>query len=144
MPVATSVPVRKMKVEVFDESGNRYTISLEGSVTRKNALRILDMVELLGGMPGVSPETQYIQEFSKFDKVQFVVEKHLPLAWFSAKEAQSLYEKETNGPVSLSTISTYLSRLAERGTLVKSRNSNKVVYRLVSRDVKELLNNRQV
>ena len=141
MLVAASLPVRKMKVEVFDETGNRYTISLEGSVTRKNALRILDMVELLGGMPGVSPETKYVQELSKFDKVQFVVEKHFPLAWFSAKEAQSLYEKETNDPVGLSTLSTYLARLAERGTLVKSKNSNKVVYRLVSKDLKELLSN---
>jgi hypothetical protein len=45
------LPVRKMKVEVYDESGNRYVISFEGRVTREKALKIFDMVELLGGIP---------------------------------------------------------------------------------------------
>jgi hypothetical protein len=46
---------RKMRVESYDESGNRYTITFEGSVTREKALRIFDIVELLSGMPGIEP-----------------------------------------------------------------------------------------
>ena len=130
-----------MRVEVYDESGNRYTISLDGRITRKNALRILDIVELLGGMPGVDPEVQHSQELSKIDKIRFIVEKHFPLVWFSAKDVKSVYEKETNEPVGLSTVSTYLSRLSDRGLLMKTRNSNRVFYRLISREVKKLIRN---
>ena len=46
------MPARKMRVELFDSEGNRYTIAFEGQVTRDKALRLLDLVELLGGMPG--------------------------------------------------------------------------------------------
>jgi len=130
-----------MRVEVYDETGNRYTISLEGKVTRKNALRILDIVELLGGMPGVSSESQSAQELSRIDKVRFVVGKNFPLVWFSAKDVQSAYEKQTNEPAGLSAVSTYLSRLSDRGILVKTRNSNKVLYRLISGDIKRLVEN---
>jgi len=133
------VPVRKMRVEVYDESGNRYMISFEGRVTRDKALRILDIVELLGGMPGIETHLSSAKDLSKIEKVHLVVEKHLPLAWFSAKDVQPLYEKETGEPVSLSTASTFLSRLAGRGVLVKSRNSNRVLYRVISKDMKKLL-----
>ena len=139
--VTASMPVRKMRVEVYDESGNRYTISLEGRITRKKALRILDMVELLGGIPGGKPEMERPYESSKIDKVRFVVEKHLPLVWFSAKDAQSIYEQEASEQISLSTITTYLSRLSERGLLLKERRANRVLFRLVSEGVKQIIDN---
>jgi len=136
--VVSPVPARKMRVDVFDESGNRYTITLEGSVTRKSALRILDIVELLGGMPGVGPDGRYNQELSKFDRVRVVVERRFPLAWFAAKEIKSAYEKEISEKIGLSTVSTYLSRLADKGALMEVKNSNKVLYRLVAKDMGEL------
>ena len=46
------MPARKMRVELFDSEGNRYTIAFEGQITRDKAVRLLDLVELLGGMPG--------------------------------------------------------------------------------------------
>ena len=141
-PGASPLPARKMRVEVYDEAGNRYTISLEGRVTRDNALRVLDMVELLGGMRGVAPDDTYTPELSKFDKVRLVVEKHFPLAWFSAKDAASVYQKETKENASLSTISTYLARLSKRGLLVRTRNSNRVLYRLISPGLQEMANTR--
>ena len=49
------MPARKMRVELFDSDGNRYTIAFEGQVTRDKALRLLDLVELLGGAPGEGP-----------------------------------------------------------------------------------------
>ena len=49
------MPARKIRVELFDSDGNRYTIAFEGQVTRDKALRLLDLVELLGGAPGEGP-----------------------------------------------------------------------------------------
>lgn len=132
------MPARKMRVEVYDDSGNRYTITFDGRVTRDKALRIFDIVELLGGMPSVQPVWQRTPDLSKMDKVRLVLQKHFPIVWFSAKDAQSTYEKETNDQISLSTISTYLSRLANRGLLLKTRNSNKVRYRLMSEGLQKM------
>ena len=131
-----------MKVEVFDEIGNRYTVSVEGKVTRKSALRILDMVELLGGMPALELSPQKPEDFSRIDKVKFIINKHFPLIKFSASEAQTVYNDETGEQVNLSTISTYLSRLSEKGLLIKEKSSHRVSYRLVSEGIKSIMENR--
>ncbi|RLI36735.1 hypothetical protein DRO55_02955 [Candidatus Bathyarchaeota archaeon] len=133
------VPARKMRVEVYDEQGNRYTITFEGRVTRDKALRILDIVELLGGMPTAQPEWEENREMPKIDKVRFVLEKHFPIVWFSARDVQRVYEEEVKEPISLSTVSTYLSRLAHRALLVRSRESNRVRYRVAPRSIQRTL-----
>ena len=54
-------------------------------------------------------------------KVRLIIDKHFPTVWFSSREGQSIYEEEFKGPISLSTVSTYLSRMASRGFLMKNR-----------------------
>jgi hypothetical protein len=129
------MPARKMRIELFDSEGNRYTISLEGQVTREKTLRLLDLVELLGGVPsgGANPGTNTLtNEFSKYDKARVVIQRHFPLVWFTSKEVQSVYERELKEPISLSTVATYLSRMADRGMLVKMRDSKRLKYRMAS------------
>ena len=135
------MPAKKIRVDVFDGGGNRYTITFEGQVTRDKALRLLDIVELLGGMPGVNPSGgQTISELSKQDKVRLLVEKNFPIVWFSSRDVQNLYEKELKEPINLSTVSTYLSRMVNRGTLTSSSVANKRRYRLVTQIVQGALN----
>jgi len=132
------LPVRKMKVEVYDEQGNRYVISFEGRVTRENALKIFDIVELLGGMP-LSEPVEYSRSLSKIDKVLLVVRRNFPIVWFTAKEVQKVYEREIGEPISLSAVSTYLSRLANRGILMRTKDGNRVAFKLVSREIREMI-----
>ncbi len=134
------MPAKRIRVEVFDESGNRYTVSFEGQVSREKALRLLDIVELLGGMPGVNPgESEPISELPKLEKIRMIVERHFPIIWFSSKDVQTVYEQELKELVGLSTVSTYLSRMAERGTLMKSGVSNSKRYRLIAQKTQNTL-----
>ena len=129
-----------MRVEVFDGGGNRYTITFEGQVTREKALRVLDIVELLGGMPGVNPSvSQNISELSKQDKVRLIVEKKFPIVWFSSRDVQNVYEKELKEPITLSTVSTYLSRLVGRGILTSRNASNRRRYRIITQIAQDAL-----
>jgi hypothetical protein len=131
------MPARKMRVELFDSEGNRYTLAFEGQITRDKALHLLDLVELLGGMPsdaanqgagsafvGVSP--------SRFEKVHSVIQKNFPLIWFSSRDIQSIYEHELKEPITLSTVSTYLSRMTNKGLLLRSGESNNLKYKVAS------------
>jgi len=127
------MPAKKMRVEVFDGGGNKYTVTFDGEVTRDKALRLLDIVELLGGMPSVNlSEVKSISELPKLEKMRLIVEKHFPIVWFSAKDVQGVYEQELKEPVSLSVVSTYLTRMAGRGILTKTGLSNRKRYRLVA------------
>ena len=129
------MPARKMRVELFDSEGNRYTIAFEGQITRDKAIRLLDLVELLGGMPGetVNPGISNVaatKNSSRFEKVRAVIQNSFPLIWFSSREVQSIYEQELKEPVSLSTISTYLARMASRGLLLRAREGNNLKYKV--------------
>jgi hypothetical protein len=120
----------KERVEVFDDNWNRYTIVFQGSVTREKALHIFDIVELLGRIRGFSPKRgRNVSELSKYDKVHLVIGKHFPTVWFSCREVESIYEEEFKQPISLSTVSTYLSRMADRGFLMKNQSSGCLDYR---------------
>jgi len=128
------MPARKMRVELFDNDGNRYTIAFEGQVTRDKALRLLDLVELLGGAPSENPTSNPTSSItnglpSRFDKVQLVIQKSFPLIWFSSKDIQSVYEQDLKEPIGLSTVSTYLSRMAVKGMLLRTGGSNNLKYR---------------
>jgi hypothetical protein len=128
------VPARKIRVELFDSDGNRYTIAFEGQVTRDKAMRLLDLVELLGGTQGESPTVSagpamQNRAISRFEKVQVVIQKNFPLIWFSSKDIQSVYEQELKEPVNLSTISTYLSRMTVKGLLMRTGGPNSLKYK---------------
>ena len=129
------MPARKMRVELFDSEGNRYTIAFEGQVTRDKALRLLDLVELLGGMPseGATSSAGNVltgNNLSRFEKVRLVIQKNFPLIWFSSKDIQSVYEQELKEPISLSTVSTYLARMTKRGLLLRAGESSNLKYKV--------------
>jgi len=123
-----------MKVDVVDGSGNRYTVTFAGNVTRDKAIRLLEIVELLGGMPenaNLEPSA-HIQELSKFGKIRLIVENHFPIVWFASKDVKALYEQEFREPIGLSTVSTYLSRMTHRGLIIESETSNHRRYRILT------------
>ena len=124
-----------MRVELFDSEGNRYTIAFEGQITRDKAVRLIDLVELLGGMPGENVPSGIgsaipSKKISKFEKVRLVIQKSFPLLWFSSRDVQSVYEHDLKEPISLSTVSTYLARMANRGLLLRVGESNNLKYKI--------------
>ena len=126
------MPARKVRVEVFDHEGNQFTIAFEGRVTREKVLQVLDLVELLGGVPkgGSMPSEGGFEELSAFERLQSLLEKQFPMGWFSSREVQRVYEDTFNVPIGLSTVSTYLSRLVDRGLLIRGGSLDERKYRL--------------
>jgi hypothetical protein len=131
------MPAKKIRVELLDSDGNRYTIAFEGQITRDKAVRLLDLVELLGGMASnngdAGASTSVLEsQHSKYDKVQMILQRSFPLIWFSSRDLQKIYEQEYKEPISLSTAATYLSRFASRGIVMKSGFSNRIKYKLAT------------
>jgi hypothetical protein len=126
------MPARKMRVELFDGEGNKYSVAFEGQITREKALRLLDLVELLGG--SVNPETNSMMpnnRLSKYEKVRALIQKAFPIVWFSSKEVQAAYEQELKEPISLSTVATYFARMSNKGLLMRAGAPNRLKYKIV-------------
>lgn len=129
------MPTKKIRVELLDDEGNRYAITFEGLVTRDKAMRLLELVELLGGVPASgAPVAQQFEQFndgsSKYNKVCVLASKHFPIVWFSSRELQLVYEQELKQPISLSTVATYLARMTTRHLLLRTGASNNLKYKL--------------
>ena len=122
------LPPRKFKVDVYDEEGNKITISFEGRVTRNKILKLMDLVEIMGGVYDKDKDEKPL--LTKIDKIRQIITETFPLVTFRSQDIQNLFEEIYNEPISLSTVSTYLSRLTSRGFLVRIGSPKKLHYRI--------------
>lgn len=121
---------RKVKVDISDKQGNKFTVTFEGKITRHKILQLFDMIEILGGIESSNEVGGFFPNQSKFDKVSKLIQEHYPTRWVSSKDVKSTYYEIYGESIGLSTVSTYLNRLSKRGKLQKSGSSQKR-YRLL-------------
>lgn len=120
---------RRLKVEFYDSDGVRHSIAIDGPVTREKVGRILDLVELMGGTSRPSPMTFGLSQ-RKFDRMTGMVISRLKDQAFSSTEVKKAFESSFREKIPLSTVSTYLARLVDRGVIDREEQSDGLVYRV--------------
>ncbi len=105
----------------------RHSITIDGPVTREKVTKILDLVEVMSGTPqatvlGLSPR--------KFDRLASTVLSRMRGKDFSSSDAKKSFETTFGERIPLSTVSTYLSRLADRGILEREEKGVLMRYRV--------------
>ena len=75
-----------------------------------------------------------LQDMSKIERIKILIRSlsSNPGHWFTSKDILSMYEKFIDEPISLSTVSTYLSRLEGQGILQKRGSKKDLEYSLLS------------
>jgi len=141
------MPANKMRVEIYTKEGKKWTFSLDGQITRDETLQILNIVELIGGMSNErqlpsSSTNSFPNITSRFEKVKNVIQKNFPLIWFISKDVQLIYEQELKEPISLSTVSTYLSRMTNKGLLMRTGTGNSVKYKTAPNIIQPKIENK--
>ncbi len=118
---------RRLKIEFYDTDGVRHTISIDGPLTREKAGKLMDLVELMSGTPQISTTALGLSS-KKYDKLASIVMTQLRNKSFNSAEAKKLFETVHREKIPLSTVSTYLTRLADRGLLERHQESDRLVY----------------
>lgn len=132
------MPARKLRVEVFDDEGNRYTVIVEGEVTRKKAQCVLDIVELLGSVEE-NTKRMSLSKSTKFSKIKLLISDRFAFSWFSSRDITETYGKTFGDVIALSTVSTYLARMTRRGFLMTEGPQSNRKYRVVTKISKSIL-----
>lgn len=129
-----SLPAHRVKIEFYDKEGIKHTMTIEGRVTRDKVSKVLDYIELMGGVEEVTPNTNFIQKptNNRFDRLLSLVLTHFPGRAFLSKDVQKAYKSIYEDEAPLSTISTYLSRLVDRGVLTRDGSSFEWKYTVKS------------
>lgn len=125
------MPARRFKIEFFDGNGIKHTISLEGDVHKDKIVQVLDYVELMGGVHD-SNVFNLKDSDKKFHRIRNLVISNFSGRVFKSKDVQASYTEIYGEKISLSTVSTYLSRLVDRGILSRGGSSGEWQYAVSS------------
>ncbi|MEM0336346.1 MAG: hypothetical protein QXN23_02755 [Candidatus Caldarchaeum sp.] len=124
---------KKVKFEMETGDGDKIAITFEGALTREKLYQLADFLELVSGAPEPSENIRG----NKLAKLMSIVEKHFPYSFFTSREIAEAYQYEFGEPIPLSTASTYLARLAERGWLERTGSGNLARYRIVHGEARQ-------
>jgi hypothetical protein len=120
---------KKIKIELEDDEGTKYTLALEGRVSREKLMKAVDMLEVMD-VPLESSQ-RVPDEGTFFGKVMVLLETTFAAGDFSSSDVAREFEEKYSQPVKLSTISTYLARLTDKHFIRRERFGNSWVYRRV-------------
>ncbi len=121
---------RRFKIEFYDNDAVRHSITVDGPVTTEKVSKILDLVEVMAGTPRA---TAAALSFSprKLDKLASTIMSQLKNQEFTSSDAKRTFEKSFGERIPLSTVSTYLSRLVDRGVLERGKEKPPLHYRVM-------------
>lgn len=120
---------KRIKIELEDEEGTKFTLALEGTVSRDKLMKAMDMLEVMD-VP-IEHSHRAPDQGTFFGKVQTLLETTFAAGDFSSSDVAREFEDKYTQPVKLSTISTYLARLADKQYVKRERFGNSWVYRRV-------------
>src|SRR3989442_12475862 len=106
----------RLKMEFYDTEGVRHSIAIDGPVTKEKGSKILDLVELMSGTPQASATALGLSP-RKFDRLTSTIMSQLRGRSSTASEGRKAFEAAFSEKIPLSTVSTYLTRLADRGEI---------------------------
>jgi hypothetical protein len=129
---------RRLKVEFYDSDGVRHSIAIDGPVTKEKVGRILDLVELMSGTTQTSATALGLSP-RKFDRLASTIMSQLKGRSFTSGEARKTFETAFREKIPLSTVSTYLTRLADRGVLEREQEKFGLSYRVRIEERKQSL-----
>jgi hypothetical protein len=120
---------RKIKLEFFDRAGTKHSVAIEGDFTVEKVTRLLEYAEIVAGSNPMSPLPSTGQQ-SKMHRLLDVINTRLADQPFDSKQLWQAYRDTWGDDFSLGAVSTYLSRLVDRGTLDRTGSSSHWLYRL--------------
>jgi hypothetical protein len=131
LSVAYKAPQKavKVKIEFTDNTGTKYSFNIEGN-SKENIAKLIDFANSVS--PKGEPEIPENQEpiDTNFGRVYTLIQDRFRLGSFTSSDILEAYREEFHAPTTLSVVSTYLSRLTQRGLLKRSRHGMGWMYTL--------------
>lgn len=121
---------KKVKVEITDDEGTTYSLAVHGRFSHDKVMRVMELIDLLGRGEHNDQAALPPDESTSYGRMLKLIQGAYPAKEFSSADIARDYEDKHGSPIPLSTISTYLSRLADRGVLKRQKFGNSWVYRV--------------
>jgi hypothetical protein len=118
---------KRIKLEFFDRSGVKHSLAIEGDFTVDKVNRLLEYAEIVAGSQNFpSPEARE----SKMNRLLDAINTQPPNAEFDSRQIWQSYRQTWGDDFTLGAVSTYLSRLTDRGTLERTGSPAHWIYKV--------------
>jgi hypothetical protein len=132
---------RKIKIELEDENGEKYNLTLQGTLTKEKLMNVIEFVQLFdkNSIDG-SFEGRFgrrVSDTKLGSKLWNLIIENFRYHTFTSSDILRIYHDLYYESIQLSVISIYLSRFYFKKQLNRSKNGKQWVYTLI----KEKVNN---
>ena len=121
---------KKVKLQITDEDGTTYSLALQGKFSQEKVIRMMELIDVIGQTNHNTLDSITPDETTTYGRLFKLIQSSYSAKEFSSADIARDYEDRHGSPIPLSTVSTYLSRLADRGKLNRQKFGNSWVYRL--------------
>jgi predicted transcriptional regulator len=125
---------KKIKIELEDDEGSKYNLSLEGNFSKEKILQVIELMDLVRSSDSgtiTNPMEEKNHTLSVDSKIWNIVEESFYFNTFTSSDIVNIYKKKYNETIKLSIISTYLARYCAKGKLNRTKRLREYVYNLV-------------
>lgn len=128
---------KKIKIEIEDNDGEKYNISVQGRFSKDKIAKILQVIDSIeDSTPQSLHETNQQHNHISHsvglgDALWNIITDNLADKKFSSSDVSCMYRKIYNQDIYLSIVSTYLARFFTRGKLSRIKHRKEWIYSLI-------------
>ena len=136
---------RKIKIELEDENGEKYNLTLQGTLTKEKLMNVIEFVQLfdknsIDGSYEGSFERR-VSDTKLASKLWNLIIENFRYHTFTSSDLLRIYQELYYESIQLSVISIYLSRFYFKKQLNRSKNGKQWVYTLIKEKINNLREN---
>ena len=126
---------KKIKIELEDENGERYNLTLQGSLSKEKIMNVIEFVQLFD-KNSIDSSFEHREGDTKLgSKLWNLIIQNFKYHTFTSSDILRIYQDLYYQSIQLSVISIYLSRFYLKKQLNRSKNGKHWVYTVVKENL---------
>lgn len=126
---------KKIKIELEDENGERYNLTLQGSLSKEKIMNVIEFVQLFD-KNSIDSSFEHRESDTKLgSKLWNLIIENFKYHTFTSSDLLRIYQDLYYQSIQLSVISIYLSRFYLKKQLNRSKNGKQWIYTLVKENL---------
>lgn len=129
-----SPSTKKIKIELQDDDGDKYNVSLEGKFSKEKMFKVFELIESFDNNTSIkktSTERQHEMtnlESTLGSRLWNIIQDKLIQRNFTSSQLLNFYNEIYNQSIQLSIVSTYLARFFARNKLARIKHGKEWMY----------------
>ena len=129
-----SISRKKIRIELEDENGEKYNLTLQGTLSKEKIMNLIQFVQLFekNSINSINTSSEYREGDIKLaSKLWNLIAENFRYHTFTSSDLARIYQDKYYDSIQLSVASIYLSRFYLKKQLTRSKNGKQWVYAVV-------------